>query len=216
MTLSDPRALADFQDLLKIRQFRWQPRRNDQVDGQGTGELLLFELASPLWAPEITVDWMSYSEALRIEARLNSLTGLRSFYLSNPFAPYPAADPGGTLLGASSVSIATVGADNASVSLTGLPAGYALTEGDFFHVDFGANPVRRGLFQLSEPGVADITGTTPELAVFPHLWTGVTAGLAVSLAYPSAKCILVPGAITNATFSRSRAEGMTFSCVQRL
>lgn len=216
MALSDPRAAADFASLLKVKSVTWAPRRNDQVDGLGSGDVLLTELASPLFAPQIVCDWMDAAEGRRIDARLTSLTGLRQFYLADPRGTYPAADPDGAVLGANAIAIHSIGADNASVAFSGFPAGYELTEGDFWHVDFSANPTRRGFFQLSEPATADGTGITPEIACFPAVWTGIEVGMTAVFANPAMKCVLLPGAVTNASFSGTKATGMAFTALQKL
>lgn len=216
MALSDPRALADFADLLKIKSIVWDVLENQQVDGLGSGDVLVTDLASSLWLPKITIDWMYYAEARQIEAALNSLRGARQFYLCDPIARFPASDPTGAILGDAEVVIHTIGDNNRSVSFSGLPAGYVLTPGDKWHTDFSTDPIRRGFIEMSEGGAADGTGVTHELDCFPAIWPGIDAGAAVTFTNPAVKAIIQPGSLTAATRQRSRASGITLTALQKL
>lgn len=217
MTLSDPRALADFVDLLKIDSVVWRSQRNDEISGVGSGQTWTAETAPPLWGADVTLILMRASEARQVRAIINSLSGPgQSFYLYDPIGKYPASDPDGSILGNSTVLIDTIGTDNSSVKLSGLPAGYALTPGDYFHVDYGTSPTRRAFFEVSDAAVADGSGLTGLFAVYPNIQTGITTTMQVQLAKPSAKVMIVPGSIQPGTTQTLFVSGMGFTAIQKL
>jgi hypothetical protein len=217
MSLSDPRAIADFVDLLRITSVVWRSQRNDEISGQGSGQTWTAELAPPLWGADVTVDILDMTEARQVRAMINSLSGPgKSFYLYDPIGKYPASDPDGSILGSSTVLIDTIGGDNTSVKLSGLPAGYTLGPGDYFHVDYGSNPTRRALFEVSETGIASGAGLTGLFAIYPHIQTGITTTMEVTLIKPAAKVIIVPGSINPGTEQGVTVSGIAFTAIQKL
>lgn len=217
MTIIYPRAIASFADVLPISSIVWRVQRADEFAGLGSSQSIPIEMADPLWAADITLDKDKWPDARKVSARLNSLEGsIRDFYLFNPSARWPAADPHGVVLGARTVTIASIGADRDSVGFAGLPSGYKLTEGDFFSVDFSSAPVRRGAFQLLEDVTAGAGGTTAAVRVFPHVWPGITSGLTVTLIDPSAKFFVAPNTLKMGAIRHAIVDGATFSVLQRL
>ena len=194
MTLSFPLALADLADLLPVAAVAWNELRQDAVSALGSGEWLTHELGSPLHEAEVRIARMSHARAEQLRARLRALDGGAHFYLCNPTMLYPQADPGGTILGSASVVIASISANRKALTLSGLPAGYVVTTGDYLHVDYGT-PSRRALIQAVEGTIANGSGVTVVFEVRPHLRPGITAGLAVSLKKPAAKVKIVPGSV---------------------
>ena len=99
----------------------------------------------------------------------------------------PAADPAGAILGAAAVKVRTRGADNRSLSLKGLPAGYGLTEGDYLEITAGVPP-RAELFRIvAASAAADGSGNTAEFEVRPHLRDDIAANATVNLRRPAAE-----------------------------
>jgi hypothetical protein len=144
VTLSFPLAFADLADLLPIAAVAWNEARQDATSALGSGEWLTHELSSPLHEAEVRTARLPHSRAEQLRARLRALDGGAHFYLSNPTMLYPQADPGGTILGSASVVIASIHAKRTALALSGLPAGYVITVGDYVHVDYGT-PSRRAL-----------------------------------------------------------------------
>ena len=116
------------------------------------------------------------------------------------------------LAGAATVSVAALGADNASLSLKGLPAGYRLTVGDKMQVGYGG---RYAFLEVSETVGADGQGITPVFGVFPHLPAGFAAGLGVTLLLPACKCLVMPGSHNPGTASGPITTGATFKIIQK-
>jgi hypothetical protein len=216
MALSFPLPLNTFADRLKIQSVNWRFERYDELSGLGTGEVLAAQLAPPRLVGDVELVPMYHPAAAQVQALIESLDGaINSFYLYAPQRRYPQYDPTGSILGASVVSIQTVGANNKSLRLQGLPSGYVLTLGDYLSFDYGSNPTRRALHRIVETVTTPGTGISPHFEVRPHLRPGVVTGLAVTLAKPAAKVFIVPGSFNPGTASGVITEGMSFQVMQR-
>lgn len=217
MALVDPRPLADLADLLPVRSTRWKPFRIDQLEIFGSSKTLALGLADPLWSAELEVDWSLWDDARDLQAAINSLQGAeQTFLFCNPMARFPRLDPTGAGLTGYSPKLSAIDSDNKRVKFNGLPAGYHLSRGDFWHIDFSSAPTRRGLFELSEAGVADGTGLTGWITTFPHVWPGIVTGADVALVNPAAKVFITPGSYDAGGTLHARVEGMRFTVLQKL
>lgn len=216
MALADPLPLNVFADRLPVETVKWRLRRSDELSGLGGGQILASELAPPLWAGEVSLGAVYHDAAAQLQALVETLDGsLRSFYLYAPQLPYPQADPTGALLGAATPTIHTLDANNKAMRLTGLPAGYELTHGDFLAFDYGTPP-RRAFHRIVEDATAGGTGITPLFEVRPHLRTGVATGLAVTLMKPAAKVFIMPDSFDPGEARGMVTTGMSFQVMQRL
>lgn len=216
MTVIYPYSLAWLADILPISSVVWDIKRNDIISGKGSGRIWQTELADPLWIVDIELDDATYTrDAKRYAARIRKLHGAQeAFFLYDPVSQYPASDPNGSVLGAAVVSIASIGADSGSLSLTGLPAGYQLTDGDKFSLTYGV-PTLYAFFEVSEPVVADATGTTPEFGIFPHIEPEIAAGMVVTLARPYCRMIIEPESHRPGRARRTLTEGAGFRAIQQ-
>lgn len=197
MAITFPAPTSYIADLLRVPQRSFRLQEQQEYSGLGSGEILAADLAPQRWTANITTKPMNRLDANRLQARLETLDGsVNAFYLYDPWKCVPAADPGGELLGASAVTIASIGSNRKSMTLSGLPAGYVLTEGDMLAYDYGTNPVRRALHRISETAIANGSGVTPLFEVRPHIRTGAQVGATVALIKPSAKMVLVPGSLS--------------------
>lgn len=212
-----PYSLAFLADILPVSAVTWNIKRGDVLSGQGSGRIWQTQLRPPLWTATIEFDDAVFvREGERIAARIRKLHGAQeAFFLYNPALLYPASDPRGTKLGASAVSIASVGADRASISVSGLPANYVLTDGDKFAFSYGASPTRYAFHELSEPVQANAQGVTPVFGVFPHLPIGVGAGTALNFAKPACLMFIKPESHNPGRAFRSLQGGGGFEVIQR-
>lgn len=216
MTITFPMDPNEFAEHLLVRTVKWRLRRNDEISGLGSGQTLSAELGPALWTADVVLDWMRHDHADQVQAAIETLDGpFNSFYLCSPRRRFPQADPDGTLLGAATPTIHTLGGDNKSVRLAGVPAGYRLTRGDFLAFDYGA-PSRRAFHRIVEDATADGAGITPSFEVRPHIRPGATTGLAVTLIKPAAKVFIVPDSFDAGVARRTITEGMSFQVMQRL
>lgn len=208
--------MTDLAERFRIQSVQWRTQRQDQLSGLGTGDVLTAQLAPPRIVADIVLVPMYNEEASQVQALIDNLDGaINSFYLWPPHRPYPQADPDGSILGASDVRIRTVGSNNKSLSLKGLPAGYVVTLGDSMAWDFGSSPTRRAFHTATATVTADGSGETAEFGVAPHLRPGTVADLAVNLKKPAAKVFIVPDSFRPGTSSGTVTTGMSFQVMQR-
>jgi len=111
------------------------------------------------------------------------------------------------------VTVDLKGVNNKSLSLKGLPAGFKITGGDMFAIDYGANPIRRYLGRVVSGAVASGNGVTDLIEVRPHLPTGLTAGLAVNFVKPAAKVFILPESLQ--VQANAKTTNISFSVAQR-
>ena len=214
MVATFPLPLADLVDLLKIRSVQWRKFRQEELSGLGSGEFLTHDLAPELWEAECETPPMSLAEADQLEARFELLNGsAETFLLYNPRRMYPQADPDGSILGDSSVTISAIGEDRNTVSLAGLPAEYEITIGDMFSVVYGST--RRALIRFAESATVDAEGDLGPVEVRPHLRAGITTTLAVELVKPCCKVKIVPGSFNVQMLNTVHAQ-ISFTARQTL
>lgn len=192
MVASFPLAQSALADLLRIRSVTWNLERYVEVSGIEEDDLEA-ELRSPRWLAEAESVPMEHAEANQLMARFYLLDGgQQAFYLHNPLVPFPQSDADGSIVGSSTVQIHTVGVDNKTLRLKGLPAGYVLTIGDYLAVTYATS--RRGFYIVCQTVTADGSGVTPAFEVRAYLRPGTAVDDAVDLTRPAAKVKLV-GAI---------------------
>lgn len=186
-----PMSAEIFADLLRVRSVSWRLANRQELSEAG-GEQLAADLGPRLFEADIETAPMEHVEADQLQVKVDALDGaLQSFYLWNPRRPYPQSDPDGTVLGEAEIELLSLGVNNKSLALTGLPAGYVVTPGDMLAVDY-ASPERRMLFRFVEGGAASGAGETPQLEVRPHLRPGMVVGDPAFLARPAGKMVMVP------------------------
>lgn len=218
MAVLFPRSTASLADTLRIMSVRWILQEQQEYSGLGSGEFLVADLGPRLWKADVAFATMADADAAEVQADFETLDGgMSEFYLYDPRKRYPRADPDGSILGASSVQIATLGSNNKSLTVSGLPAGYVLSKGDFFHFDYGTSPVRRALHRIVETVTANGAGVSPVFEVRPHFRAGVQTGLAVKLKKPAAKMRLIPGSFDPGMGNLGGiTSGMAFQAMQAL
>ncbi|KAB2701311.1 hypothetical protein [Brucella lupini] len=215
MALTFPLSLAAFADKLQIETVKWRLAFQQETTGLGSGEVITADLAPPRWEGDVTLGPMYHDDAAAIQALIESLGGaLSSFYLYAPQKAYPVKDPTGSIMGSSAPVIASVGANNKSLSVSGLPAAYQLSVGDLFAFSYGENPVRRNMHRLVEGVTATGGGTTSVFEVAPPFRPGVTAGLALTFIKPAIKVKILPGSFDEGTAQGLITQGMAFSVYQ--
>lgn len=171
----------------------FRPSVGQQMSGQADGVLLTQNLRPPLWQATLSSNRMGHDAYGEAQALIESMDGARlSFHVWNPARQWPLADPHGATLGASTVTIHSIGDDNHTMRLQGLPSGYVLSRGDMLSFDFGAPP-RRALHRVVRAATADGDGITPMFEVYPHLRPGAAAGQVVTLVRPAMEAIITPG-----------------------
>jgi len=174
---------------IKPFDLRWR----QEMSGQASGSLRVADLGDALWYTGVrTSPRMRKAELNSLQAKIDRLRGsLLTFYMWNPVAEYPQSDPGGTVLGASTVSIEAV-TDAHTLQLKGLPNGYVLTQGDMLEVIY-ADPEQHALHRIVSDVTASGSGVTPDFSIEPGLWAGAAADQEVNLARAMTEMRIVPG-----------------------
>lgn len=205
MALSFPLSVANLADLISIQTVSWNLVDRQEVSGLGTGELLAADLGATLWEADVSSRPYPHRQAHALQAKLGALRGaLNAFYLYDPKGCYPQADPGGTLVTGSTVVVASVESNRRELSLSGLPANYVITAGDYLAITYLS--ARRSLYLVVTGATADGSGDLGPIELAPHIRTGVAAADSVDLIKPAAKVKLVPGslAVEQASVTTSR------------
>lgn len=113
---------ADLMNALPVSEARFYLDRGQEISGQSSGVIRVKDLRPALWRARIVCAAMTHLEERQAMALIGDIEDLYStFYVWKPNAPYPYADPGGSILGASAVKINSLNADNKRLSLKGLP-----------------------------------------------------------------------------------------------
>lgn len=208
--LTFPLSLAEFFDDIPRQAMPFDLSEATEISVTAAGDTLSADYGERVWTGGVTLAPRNHAEARRVEAKLRVLRQAgRSFMVYDVAAAYPAADPDGSILGASTPVIDTLNADNRRLRVSGLPAGYVLTGGDFLAFTYGS-PARYALHQIVTGIVADGAGLTGWFEVVPFIQPGAAVSAAVTLIRASCKAVIVPGTTTPGTRERNRTGGVTF------
>ncbi|WP_291732344.1 hypothetical protein [Leisingera sp. F5] len=220
MAMVFPLPRAEFLNLLRVQEVRFQLDLQRQITGLAGGEILSAEVAPPLWRGAVSLAPMKKRTAAEVQALMAMLEAPgRSFEAYKAQQVGPAADPQGAALTGFAPQLAEVhSADPARIKLNQLPPSYELSAGDFlaFSYDNGSG-ARRALHQVVQGRAADATGATASyLTVTPALRAGATAGAAVDLLRPHCLAVLVPGSVSYGITRGNTTSGMGFEFRQTL
>ncbi|TCT28160.1 hypothetical protein [Martelella mediterranea] len=199
-------------DHLPISKFVLDVQRNDELSGQGSGELLAAELAPPLWKATITLDDGRNNDLKRAAALIRSLSGSRdAFMVCDPTSLWPQDDFEGRILGAANVQVRATGADRSVALLSGFPAGYLMSIGDkiqFIQGSLTSYHEVRGTVSANAGGLVD-------LPVFPLLPFSLTTAANVTLIRPAFAAIVTTGGHKPGTASSSLTRGGQIEVIQK-
>jgi hypothetical protein len=215
MALTFPLTLAQFYDWLPISRVTVRLGRAVTFSETAGGARISHQRGARLWGGKIILDKDSHATWAAIEARLALLEEPgASFLLRDPRMHGPIADPFKIALGAATPVIQAVAADMRSLDISGLPAGYVISEGDLLGFEYGLNPIRYAYHRVAFGAVADGTGLAAGIEVAPFLRPGVPIGGTVTLGTPVLKAT-----IPEADYGASRAvisQGGSFDWMQTL
>lgn len=190
MALTFPLPLSFFSSLHVEQSSFDLPPGTTQSRTRG-GEVIAADTHARLWTGRISIPPMLHGRAAQVSAKLRALRDARATLFVHPFPLWaPQSDPTGVTLGAATPTIHTISSGRL-LRISGLPAAYALTAGDYLSFAYGSSPTRYGFFQLVEDAIANGSGLTPLFEVTPALPAGLTTGLAVTLVRPYFKARLL-------------------------
>lgn len=213
-----PLPLAEFQDRLLLADMPFDLPEQVEMSGLASGEILSARVGPDLWTGEMFWGRVLDEELREQKALVNLVRAGGSFMLADPKRRYPLADPGGVILGAAAPVIGVLDAGDARmIGLSGLPQGYVLSTGDLLAFEYGSDPVRRALHEVSRgPVTADALGATGLFEVRPHLRPGALVGTGITLVSPACKAIMVPGSFQPGRARSRVTDGMALRWIQSL
>lgn len=175
---------------------------------EASGAIQGRDLADPIWRIEFQSVQLDGYAADDLLADFETLGGvLRSFYASPFLRPAPRTRLAEALTG---VSVNTIRADRRALRLTGLPASFEMSAGDFVSI---ATATGKALHRLARGGVADGAGLSPELELSNFLRPDVAVAQAVTLIDPPAEFRLLPGSLRKVPAGPRRWR-VSFSAVE--
>ena len=176
---------------IKVAAVEWSLSRDVSVTRLRDGSAIPIERGAALWQGKVTLAPAYHRNMAEVEARLAKLTGAGEFLLAyDPRHNGPRMDPGGVILGSATPTIHTLNSDNRQMRVTGLPASYVLSAGDWIGWQYGSNPTRYALHRLVTGATASLAGLTPLFEVTPRIRPGVATGAAVTLIRPPIKALI--------------------------
>ena len=168
---------------------KWRQEQSTQASGR----ILVKDMGSPLWTLRATTKVMSPNNLDLWRAKLTSLeNGLQTFNGYSLSRTYPILYPngswptGGAFTG--NCQLASIDASRKIISLSGLPAGFKLSIGDYVSIS-------GDLHQVMEAATA-AAGTTGFFEVRPHIWPGVAAPKAATVKQASCLMTIVPDSVS--------------------
>lgn len=216
-SLTFPLAVATFWNLLNIAETEFSLSEAREVNITGGGNVIDANLGTRLWRASVRLAPALHADAQDVEALVELLkSGGSSFLAYDIRRQYPRSDPTGTILGASATLLNAVSSDNREIRISGLPANYVMSRGDYVAFDYSAG-ARRALHKVVQGVTASAGGLTPVMEVVPPVRPGFTIGGAVSLARPAMRAKIVPGSVTATRgLAGLASEGVIFDMIQTL
>ncbi|MDX3929257.1 MAG: hypothetical protein QHC90_26080 [Shinella sp.] len=190
---------------------KFEPMFRQEQSRTAGGRTYVKDLGWPLWNGAWVTRSLSPNNLDRCRGRLEALEGGLQTFIGYPLSRcYPIAypKPAYDALGVGSVTTGTIGANNKSCTLAGLPAGYRVSIGDLLEI------TGSGLHRVMEAVTANGSGVTPTFEVRPHFWPGAAAGAAVKLAGPSCRMAIVPGSISSTADPQTGRGTVSFEAVE--
>ena len=210
-----PMPLAEFWSPLRVASLSLSLPAAAEISRTAGGEIIVAELGARLWSARVTLAPIGIESAAALQVKLRLLPRAgASLFVSPRIGDCPARDPNG-VIAASNVTIASLPAGNQTLSLAGLPAGYALSAGDYLAFNYG-NPAIQAFHQIVGDARADAAGIVPAFEIVPQLRPGATIGASVTLVKPAFKALLIPGSLNEGVMQRTRLAGVTFDLIQTL
>jgi len=215
MVQSFPMPLAEFWSPLRVASLSLSLPAAAEMSRTAGGEIIVAELGARLWTARVTLAPANFRDAAALQVKLRLLQRAgATLFVSPRIGDHPARDPNG-VIAASNVTIAGLPAGNQTLSLAGLPAGYALSAGDYLSFNYG-NPALQAFHQLVTDARADASGIIPAFEIVPQLRPGAIVGASVTLVKPAFRALMLPGSLNEGALQRTRLNGITFDLIQTL
>ncbi|QMV02569.1 hypothetical protein GHV40_14250 [Devosia sp. D6-9] len=215
MALTEPiDLLSDFPGWATDFSLLWRQEQSRQANGRTRVK----DFGTPLWQASFSSRLLSPNELDHWRARLdvleNGLMTFTGYSLSRCFPiAYPKGSwPTGEAFDGVSSEIHTLGANNKSLRVTGLPQGFRFSIGDMIQITTATG--RKYLFRVDETAMADSFGLTTTFEVRPHFPVGVSIGDTVSVKRPGVPMVLMPGSISSSADPRNGRGSISFDAIE--
>lgn len=207
--------LPAIEDLLagaKIVDQRFQLVSRQEFSRTASGVTIGRDMGPALWQASFTTNPMYHRDAMVIEARLNSLNGItRGFYMGDVRGKMPREYPTGNFT--DSGTITTVNANGRMLTISGLPAGFKISAGDYMEYNYGAGNTLRAFLQVVNSVTASGGGVATDVEFRPFIPTGTLTGTAVKFKNPKALFTLTPNGVTQTVVDGCFTQ-LTFEATQ--
>jgi hypothetical protein len=208
MVLSSPRdLLASFPGWTTEFELIFRQERSRTAGGK----TIVKDFGRPLWRAAYETTALSPNMLDRWRAILDSVDGGSLPFLGYSLSRvYPIAYPNASWPGVftGSAQVGSVGANNKSLTLKGLPAGFKVSIGDMVQVGVDK------LYRVMEDTVAGSGGQTGLFEVRPHLFPGTAEGFAAVLVKPATPMKIVPDSIKSAASIATGRGTISFQAME--
>jgi hypothetical protein len=213
MALAFPLSLAQFADLFGSNEASLFLPPMVQTSRTRGGALIRARLGERLWTGRVVATENTHARLDRLRGRIEVLQDAGGSFLMTPrHRQGPIADPFGVTLGAAVPLLNTIAASRREIRISGLPAGYVLSDGDFLSLTYGSDPLRYWFARVVVGGTADGSGLTPLVEVTPNVPAAISTGGTVTLVRPVFKAVITsasPGVARPAS-----SGGVSFDFIQ--
>lgn len=200
--------ISAFFDKLYINNYKFELTENLVSSKDGAGQILVSSTGPMLFTGEVVCSAQSHKEARAMFALMQAIKNPdTTFNVYNPAYATPATYQTSHNLSGVKITTTTAGY---TANLTGLPASYKLSAGDYFSVTISG--VSR-LFQLASDVTANASGVASTTLLNP-LPAGIATNTAVVLVKPRVTARYVPNSMSMATVGLGSVEGFSFKWVQ--
>lgn len=216
MALVFPLSYAEFLEALPISSMSFECPEVVAVSQTAGAEVLTEDVGERYWQGEVRLGKIKRAEHRRAKVLIDVVAGAGgSFFAHDITHPFPEADPTGAVIAGASPVIASLPSDAREISLSGLPAGYALRRGDFLSFSYLVSPTRYAVHSVVDVEIAaNAGGSTAAFQIDPPRAPGAVIGASVSLSRASCKAVIVPDSVQPGRTDRFINEGMSFSFIQ--
>lgn len=191
---------------------RFQLVSRQEYSRTASGITIGRDLGPALWQATFTLNPIRHEDVRRIEARLNSLNGVtRGFYAGDIRGKMPYAYPNGVFNDTG--VIASINANGRMLNLSGLPANFRITAGDYMEYNYGSGNTLTALLQVVNDVTATAGGVAANVEFRPVIPTGTVVGGAVRFKNPRALFTLDPEGVEQ-TVVDSLFTQLSFSATQ--
>lgn len=213
MAITYPLSAADFWEQLRFADRpTFIPQHNQKQSTAGNGDVLAGYLGQPKWMVNLTLAGGWHDRNMISESDIKHLVSRNGTILAYDIRrPHPIDDPVGWKLDGRTVTVASKGSDNRSLSLTGLRGQFIVTKTDKFSVLYDTD--KRFLFEVMETAQADDTGETAEFEVWPFLPPGLNVGDVVTMRKACGKFKVSANSFRPNGGAGNLAAGFSFSLI---